>query len=308
MNIENEDILKETKPRGITPAFSFLRTILSLSLFIFVDYWIFKSWSAVLLLVSVIVIHEFGHFIVMKIFGYQGIKMTFVPFMGAYVSGEADHFSKYKKIVLLLAGPLPGILIGMLLLFLHQQHTHQYYFLAALAFLLLNLFNLLPIGALDGGQAIETIFPGSSIIVETVFLILSFVALLCFLYLYKAWFIVVILWLLARRILSNHLTYRVRRELDEKRIAYDCSYDDLGDDHYAQIRDILVLNSKQLSKRFVPGEGSQHEGELVKYIEKILVPYYQHNLNKKQTLTFIVIYLLAFMLPAMQWAFFKGWL
>lgn len=308
MNIENEDLLKESKPRGITPAFSFLRTILSLSLFIFVDYWIFKSWSAVLLLVSVIVIHELGHFIVMKIFGYQGIKMTFVPFMGAYVSGEADHFSKYKKIVLLLAGPLPGILIGMLLLFLFQQHTLQYYYLAAIAFLLLNLFNLLPIGALDGGQAIETIFPGTGIIIETVFLILSLVALLLFLYLYKAWFIVVILWLMFKRVLSNHLIYKVRKELDEKRVPYDCSYDDLDDDHYAQIRDILVLNSKQLSKRFVPGEGSQHEGELVKYIERILMPYYQHNLNSKQTFTFILIYILAFILPAIQWAFFKNWI
>src|SRR5436190_22704845 len=120
MIVDNEDMLTEPKPTYKTVASSLLRTIVSMTIFIAVDYWIFRSWGAVILLVTVIFLHELGHLIAMKVFGYRGINMTFIPFLGAYVSGQATHFSKYKKIIMLLAGPLPGIIIGMVLLFLYK--------------------------------------------------------------------------------------------------------------------------------------------------------------------------------------------
>jgi stage IV sporulation protein FB len=308
MDVENEDLLTESKPVHQTASSSLLRTLLSLVLFIAVDYWIFKSWGAVFLLVSVILLHESGHFIAMKIFGYKGINMTFVPFMGAYVSGEATHFSKYKKIIMLLAGPLPGIVIGMVLLFLYQQNLNEYYYLAALAFLLLNVFNLLPVSPLDGGQFIETLFFGSDQIIQIIFLFVSLVVVLYSLYAFQSWFLIVIAWFVFMRIRSLHLTYKVRKELDKKNLSYDCNYDDLTDEHYAQIRDVLVSQSTVLRRRFSPGEHSIREGELVSYVEKILMPSYQFNLTGVQKVIFMTVYLLAFILPVIQWGYLKGWL
>ncbi|MEP7144890.1 MAG: site-2 protease family protein [Ferruginibacter sp.] len=307
MNADNEDLLIESKPLHQTAAISLLRTVLSLALFIAVDYWIFKSWGAVFLLVSVIFLHELGHFIAMKIFGYKGISMTFIPFMGAYVSGEATHFSKYKKIVMLLAGPLPGIIIGMVLLFLYRQNTNEYYYLAALAFLLLNIFNLLPVSPLDGGQFIETLFFSGNQMIQIIFLFFSLAVVLYSLYAFQWWFLIVIAWFIIVRIRSLHLTYRVRLELDKKNIPYDCSYDELTDEHYAQIRDVLVTQSSSLSRRFSPGEYSLREGELVSYIERVLAPTYDYNLTGAQKAIFVLIYLLAFILPVVQWGYLKGW-
>src|SRR3979409_137030 len=93
------------KPEEKSPTTSLGRTIISLVIYIALDYWIFKSWWAVLIFVTTIFVHEMGHFIAMKIFGYKGINMTFVPFVGAYVSGEAVNFSRTKKCIVLLAGP-----------------------------------------------------------------------------------------------------------------------------------------------------------------------------------------------------------
>ena len=307
MDAENKDMLTEPKPIHQTTTSSLLRTILSLALFIAVDYWIFKSWQAVFLLVSVIFIHEFGHFIAMKIFGYKGINMTFVPFMGAYVSGEATHFSKYKKIIMLLAGPVPGIIIGMALLFLYQQNLNEYYYLAAVAFLLLNVFNLLPVSPLDGGQFIETLFFSGNQIIQIIFLFFSLAVVLYSLYAFQSWFLIIIAWLIFMRIRSVQLTYRVRKELDKKDLKYDCSYDDLTDEHYAQIRDVLISQSNLLSRRFSPGEHSAREGELVSHIERILMPSYHYNLTGLQKIIFMTIYLLAFILPVVQWGYLKGW-
>ena len=307
MDAENRDKLTEPKPIHKTASSSILRTILSLALFIAVDYWIFKSWSAVLLLVSVIFIHESGHFIAMKIFGYKGINMTFVPFMGAFVSGEATHFSKNKRIIMLLAGPVPGIIIGMALLFLYQQNFNEYYYWAALAFLLLNVFNLIPVSPLDGGQFIETLFFSGNQIIQIIFLFFSLVVSLYSLYAFQSWILIVIAWFIFMRIVSIHLTYKVRKALDEKNIPYDCGYDDLTDEHYAQIRDVLVTQSSLLSRGFSPGEYSIREGELIRYMEKILTPSYQYDLTRSQKIIFITIYLLAFILPFIQWGHLKGW-
>ena len=119
---------------------SLLRTLISLTVFIALDYWIFKSWFAVLLLVSVILIHEAGHFIAMKFFGYKGVNMTFVPFVGAYVSGTATNLSRKNKLIVLLAGPVPGIIIGCILFYLHQNNFEGIYYQLAMPFLLLNVF------------------------------------------------------------------------------------------------------------------------------------------------------------------------
>ena len=100
------------KPTEADRGSSLLRTIISMSLYIIVDYWIFKNWIMVGILVGVVLFHELGHFTFMKIFGYKGVNMTFVPFIGAYVSGEVSRFSKKEKLIVLMAGPLPGTWAG----------------------------------------------------------------------------------------------------------------------------------------------------------------------------------------------------
>lgn len=307
MIAENEDILTEQKPPQSVESSSLLRTLISLALFIAVDYWIFRSWGAVALLVSVIFIHESGHFIAMKIFGYKGINMTFVPFMGAYVSGEATHFSKFKKIIMLFAGPIPGIIIGMILLSVYQQNFNQLYYLAALAFLLLNVFNLLPVSPMDGGQIIETMFFSGNLLIQFVFLSLSLLLTIYFLVVFKIWVLVLVGWFILMRIISIHLTFKVRKVLDQNNISYDCNYEDLTEEHYTQIRNILVTESSYLRSRFTPGEHSDREGQLISYIEKILKPSYIHDLTSIQKTLLIMTYVLAFILPCIQWMSVKGW-
>ena len=155
--MENEPIELIQKPEDEQRKTSLPRTLVSLALFIALDYWLFKSWYAVLLLVTVIFIHELGHFIAMKVFGYKSVNMTFVPFVGAYVSGQVINLSKKNKLIVLLAGPVPGIIIGCIIFYLHQQNFEAAYFKIALSFLALNLFNLLPIFPLDGGQFFQTL-------------------------------------------------------------------------------------------------------------------------------------------------------
>jgi hypothetical protein len=42
----------------------------------------------------VVLIHELGHFLAMKYFGYKDLGMFFIPLLGAYVSGTKKKFHK----------------------------------------------------------------------------------------------------------------------------------------------------------------------------------------------------------------------
>lgn len=116
-----------------------------------------NPWLDVVILVAVIFIHELGHFIGMRIFRYRNVKMFFIPFFGAGVSGEHIHVEGWKKAVVCLLGPLPGLFIGLALLWFNLRKGDPIHQQVATTFILLNAFNLLPVYPLDGGRMVQEI-------------------------------------------------------------------------------------------------------------------------------------------------------
>ena len=94
----------------------------------------------------------------MKIFKYNDVKMFFIPLVGAAVSGKSRKDTATKSCVVSALGPLPGILLGILLYILFLLTRNYYIFKIAEVMLVLNAFNFLPIMPLDGGRYIDTLF------------------------------------------------------------------------------------------------------------------------------------------------------
>jgi stage IV sporulation protein FB len=306
MSEENELVSKPEEDNIKKTSLS--RTLISLALFIVLDYWIFKSWFAVLLLVSVIFIHEAGHFIAMKFFGYKAVNMTFVPFVGAYVSGTATNLSKKNKLIVLLAGPVPGIIIGCILFYLYHNNYDPLYIQLATPFLLLNVFNLLPVFPLDGGQFFQTLFFNGSRVIQLLFLFISFCVLVyLFFKLNNAWPLLLIAVLVLLRMGNINFTNKVRKKLDEAGIDYACSYNDLTDGEYWQIRNIVISESKLLSRKYSAEVQADDEQEIIKYIENILVPAYTDDLTVNNKIIFTAIWAVAFALPVVQWLYYKNY-
>jgi Zn-dependent protease len=168
---------KPTEPQAEPSRFNPLRTVISLFIYVAVYYAIFKDLRSVLFLVIVILIHEIGHFIAMKLFGYKDVKMFFVPLLGAFVSGNVKQISLSKKTIMILAGPVPGIILGLICLWLYVITHNSVLYQFALLFLFLNVFNLLPVIPMDGGQLLDTLYLRSSRSVQTAFIILSSLAI-----------------------------------------------------------------------------------------------------------------------------------
>lgn len=116
------------------------------------------AWPEVIILIGVILFHELGHLLAMKALRYNDVKMFFIPFIGAAVSGKSKNDTAVKSCIVSLMGPFPGIILGVLLYILSLLTNNFYVFKTAQTMLLLNAFNFLPIMPLDGGRYIDVLF------------------------------------------------------------------------------------------------------------------------------------------------------
>lgn len=142
-----------TPQRGGWAAF-----VLTLALFWFAANPATFGARGAALLVAALLLHELGHLAAMALFGYRDLKVFFIPFLGAAASGRAIGVAPWKQAITLLAGPLPGVGLGLFFLFLPATGPHSIASQAAVTFLGLNSFNLLPLGFLDGGQLFTVLF------------------------------------------------------------------------------------------------------------------------------------------------------
>lgn len=303
----DESSVKIKPEEEAEPASSLPRTILSLLFFVGLYYWLFHSWTVVLALIVVLLIHELGHFIAMKAFGYKAVNITFVPFAGAYVSGETGNLSNRNKLIVLLAGPLPGIIIGMLLLWQYHYNNHEVLYWFAVIFLLQNTFNLLPVLPLDGGQFFQALFfnMNGKIQLVLLYLLLAFLLFISFYWDNNlGWLVFAIP--LAVKIWRLHFVAKVRTRLDEKGVDYTCNYDDLTDEEYQQIRNEVIKQSSQLNARFRINETDTNEHELIPYVERVLIKPYDDTLGPFQKILFLLIWAAAMIAPLLLWAWHTG--
>lgn len=110
--------------------------------------------------VFLLLLHELGHYIQLKLEGIQPKALIFIPFLGAYVSSEADRGPETHARVA-LAGPILGSLAAIPLVILWHATGNDLWRALAFFGFFINLFNLIPFGPLDGGQATEALPPGA---------------------------------------------------------------------------------------------------------------------------------------------------
>jgi Zn-dependent protease len=113
--------------------------------------WSFGPWLA-FALVAGMVAHEAGHVAVMRAFGDRSSAFYFVPFLGGVAIGRMHHAQDWRHAAMVLGGPAAGLASALVAGALGWVLDSHFLLACAAFFAALNLFNLLPIPPLDGGQ------------------------------------------------------------------------------------------------------------------------------------------------------------
>ncbi|MBV9267255.1 MAG: hypothetical protein JO061_13880 [Acidobacteriaceae bacterium] len=149
---------------------SFLFNLLGFLLF----YWALYGWVFGCGLFVSILIHELGHYIVIRQYGFAAALPRFHLF-GAFVRWRGANVDPGVAAIISLAGPFFGFLSGLLAYGLFLQ-THNGVWLALAQFAAwLNLLNLIPVWIFDGASAMNAIGKQERVAILIVSLILAYV-------------------------------------------------------------------------------------------------------------------------------------
>jgi Zn-dependent protease len=120
------------------------------------SFW-FGSWQFGLGFVLLILVHELGHVAEARRQGLPVSLPTFIPFLGAFVTVRHAGIPPWRSALVSLAGPFAGGLAAAAVWAAGEAHNTTWLVVLANIGFLLNAFNLLPIGFLDGGQVMRAI-------------------------------------------------------------------------------------------------------------------------------------------------------
>jgi Zn-dependent protease len=293
------------------PANPWIKSVSSLALYLILGYFIFPSYKMLLLITIIVVIHEMGHFLAMKFYGYGDLGIFFIPLLGAYVSGTKREVSQKQSAIILLAGPLPGIILGIAFYFLHQYSASGYYPFnislhdIGLFFLILNLLNLLPIYPLDGGQLLNRVFLDEEGIMSKIYIFLS-AALMC----WAAWqlsssgnliYLLLLLFpaMMLLRMRTDKKLDAVEKKIEESGINADIAYEDMPDEDYWRMRNILIEDHpafKDIPKA-PPYEYSDREDKVMTTIQSLLHRHIIEDLSIAGKIFIFIIWVAALTSP-----------
>lgn len=130
-----------------------LKFLVSLTAFVGV-YWGLFGAKFGIGFAALILFHEMGHFIDVKRRGLPAEMPVFLPGLGAYVKWQALGVSPETRAAVSLAGPLAGWVASLICMLIWWKTGSPLWAGLARASAWLNVLNLIPVWALDGGQAV----------------------------------------------------------------------------------------------------------------------------------------------------------
>lgn len=131
------------------------------------------NWKFGLLLMIAVGFHESGHVWAMKQMGIKTKGFYFLPFIGGAAIAEENYKTYGENAYIAIMGPVWGALLAWLCGIGYWMTGIPMLAAAAAWMATLNLFNLLPITPLDGGQLVRSIAFSIHKNVGVVFLALS---------------------------------------------------------------------------------------------------------------------------------------
>jgi len=277
-----------------------LRSLGSLALFLVVGYFFFRqNWTWVIVLTAVVVIHEMGHFLAMKFYNYKELGIFFIPLMGAYVSGKKQEVSQKQSAVILMAGPLPGIILGLLCHFIAAEM--DIYFLEKMAwiFVFLNLLNLLPVYPLDGGQLLHRLVLDDNNILGKIFVVIS-AGLMTWVAIASGFYPLLFFpFMMITRLIGDLQHERIEKKIEAEGIDLMKTYEDLTPEEYWRIRNSVIRYYPQFKdvNPSPPYEISSKEEQIITTIQGLLQRSIVQDLSLGGKFLILVVWIGSFAAP-----------
>jgi Zn-dependent protease len=144
----------------ILPALKFVPILLKSGGTMLLMIWVYTAmwgWKFGVGFVLLLLVHECGHLIVAKKFGLKVGAPVFIPFMGAFIALKEAPRNAWMEACVGIGGPMLGSLGALACNSLGEIFDAPVFIALAWFGYFLNLFNLTPVGMLDGGRIVTAL-------------------------------------------------------------------------------------------------------------------------------------------------------
>ncbi len=178
--------VERSKERAPSQGMQWFLMLVSAFLFVGIGWPLF-GLDFTLVLLAVIAFHEGGHWLAMRMFGYGNPHITLLPLLGGVTIGHENDPNAAHRAWVALAGPLPGIILGWVLLGTMFTGNAQLSFdglalTGVIVLLFVNYLNVLPIPPLDGHHIVQAILPAQGAVLQIILIVIGVAAAV-----YVAW-------------------------------------------------------------------------------------------------------------------------
>lgn len=272
-------------------------TLFSVLLFALSFLYIFADeLDFVFYLVTVLFLHEMGHYLLMKQFKYEDMRMLFIPLMGAFVQGSKKQYSQKESFLVIAAGPFPGVVFGLTLLYLAHHYQQTWLLELSFLFLFLNVINLLPIDPLDGGQLFKLFVRQKRDLFLLIFALLSSLLMITVGYLIESWVLFAFGFLMSFKVRSFQRNYHLRQDLDLQDLNYELNYEDLSDQAYHQLKQVVIEHNPKLKQlEAIHGEAAQEV--IASHVNAVLSVPIERDASLRFKIILVLLWLLLVCLP-----------
>jgi Zn-dependent protease len=144
----------------VLPALKFLPVLLKSGGTMLLMIWVYTAmwgWRFGVGFVLLLLVHECGHLVVAKKFGLKVGAPVFIPFMGAFIALKEAPRNAWMEACVGIGGPMLGSLGALACNSLGEIFSAPIFIALAWFGYFLNLFNLTPVGMLDGGRIVTAL-------------------------------------------------------------------------------------------------------------------------------------------------------
>src|SRR4051794_18173977 len=139
----------------VIPLLKFLPLLLKSGGTMLLMIWVYAmmwGWRFGVGFVILLLVHECGHLIVARKFGLKVGAPVFIPFMGAFIALKDAPRNAWVESCVGIGGPMLGTVGALACNILGEAFNAPVFTALAWFGYFLNLFNLTPVGMLDGGR------------------------------------------------------------------------------------------------------------------------------------------------------------
>jgi Zn-dependent protease len=164
---------------AIIPALKFAPAILKTGGTMLLSMWAYTyifGWRFAVGFVILIFVHECGHLIAAKLLGLNVSAPMFIPFFGAFIMLRDKLRNAWIEALVGISGPILGTVGATICFIIYCVTGNQLFGALANTGFFINLFNLAPIGFLDGGRIVTALSPWLWIVGAVLMLLLMVVS------------------------------------------------------------------------------------------------------------------------------------